>query len=119
MLKTFGLYDAALNNKQVGIFRYDMENKQFSMSIFKDIPIADLPLSLDIFASNGKYELSHKDVMTWIRGRICPPGRHNINDILKELNLQEYDEFEILMHTKARCDKDELYLLEKMGNNAL
>jgi len=110
MLKTFVLHDAALDHKQVGSFRYDTDDKQFSMSILTDIPIADLPLSLEIFAGNGKYELSHEDVLTWIRGRICPPGRQNINSILKELELPEYDEFEMLMHTMARCDKDELYL---------
>jgi hypothetical protein len=109
MLKSFGLYDAALN-KQVGVFRYDNNEKQFSMSIFTDISPVDLPLSLEIFANNGKYELDHKDVLTWIRGRICPSGRQNINSILKELDLSEYDEFGILMHTMARCDKDELYL---------
>ena len=81
------------------------------MSLFSDIPTVDLPLSLEIFADNGKRELTHQDVMTWIRGRICPAGRQNINSILKELDLPEYDEFEILMHTMARCDKDELYLV--------
>jgi len=109
MLKTFDLYDGALD-KQVGVFRYNTDEKQFSMSLFSDIPGIDLPLSLEIFADNGKYELSHKDVLSWIRGRICPPGRQNINSILKELNLTEYDEFGILMHTMAKCDKDELYL---------
>ena len=110
MLKTFGLYDAALDNKQVGVFRYAADVQQFSMSIFPEMPIAELPLSLEIFAGNGKHELTHKDVLTWIRGRICPPGRQNINSILKELNLSEYDEFEMLMNTMGRCDKDELYL---------
>jgi len=111
MLKTFGLHDDALG-RQVGIFRYDDDNKRFSMSLFPNIPTADLPLSLEIFAGNGKYELDSADVTTWIRGRICPSGRQNIGSILKELELEEYDEFGILMHTMARCDKDELYLSE-------
>jgi len=109
MLRTFGLHDGALN-KQVGTFRYDTDEKRFSMSLFQDIPAADLPLSLEIFAANNKYELDTNDVMTWIRGRICPSGRQNICSILRELDLPEYDEFGILMHTMARCDKDELYL---------
>ena len=109
MLRSFGLHDKALE-KQVGILRYDTDTKQFSMSLFTDVPANDLPLSLEIFANNGKRELNHQDVMTWIRGRICPPGRQNINSILKDFDLSEYDEFGILMHTMARCDKDELYL---------
>jgi hypothetical protein len=110
MLRTFELHDGALN-KQVGVFRYDTDTKKFSMTIFADIPLRDLPLSLDLFATNGKYELDDKDVLSWIRGRIVPSGRHNINAILKELGLHEYDEFGILMYTMARCDKDELYLV--------
>jgi hypothetical protein len=109
MSKVFALHDG-VSGKQVGIFRYDPDMEQFSLSLFPDIPADDLPLSLEIFAANGKRELAHQDVMTWIRGRICPSGRQNINSILKELNLSEYDEFGILMHTMARCDKDELYL---------
>ena len=109
MSRILELHDGALG-KQVGIFRYAPDSKQFSMSLFPNIPAVDLPLSLEIFAENGKRELSHQDVLTWIRGRICPSGRQNINSILKELDLTEYDEFGILMHTMARCDKDELYL---------
>lgn len=109
MSKTLELHDGALG-KQVGVLRYAADTKQFAMSLFPDIPAIDLPLSLEIFAAHDKRELTHQDVMTWIRGRICPSGRQNINSILKELDLLEYDEFAILMHTKARCDKDELYL---------
>ncbi len=111
MLKSFALLDGAVKER-VGTFRYDTDTKQFSMSISSDISAADLPLSLEIFADHGIRELNHSDVLTWIRGRICPPGRQNIQSILKELNLPEYDEFGILMQTMARCDKDELYLEE-------
>jgi hypothetical protein len=109
MLKTFGLYDDALD-KQVGEFRYDEASKQFSLTIFADISPDDLPLSLEIFAGNGKYELDHEDVLKWVRGRICPPGRQNISSILREFNLPEYDEYGLLMQTRGRCDKDGLGL---------
>ena len=117
-MKVFALNDDALQ-KQVGVFRYDIDKKQFSMSILPDIPAADLPLSLEIFAANGKRELGNEDVLTWLRGRICPPGRQNINSILKEHQLPEYDEFSMLMHTMARCDKDELYLAASMPGGIL
>jgi hypothetical protein len=83
------------------------------MTIAEDVPGADLPLSLEGFASRRKYALSHEDALRWIRGRICPPGRHNIRDILRDNGLSEYDEFGLLMVTKARCDKDGLYLSRK------
>jgi hypothetical protein len=115
MSRVFDLCDDALG-KIVGEFRYDIDAKQFSMTIFEDTPPEDLPLSLELFTSAGKYELGHEDVLRWLRGRICPPGRQNIKAILKELGLQEYDEFGILMHTMGRCGKDELYLVEREAN---
>jgi hypothetical protein len=110
MLHSFALCDGDLDNKQVGTFTYDSTSKQFAMTIADHIAPADLPLSLEGFANKKKYVLSHKDSLRWIRGRICPPGRHNIRDILRDNGLNEYDEFELLMVTKAKCDRDALYL---------
>lgn len=112
MLRNFVLRDGNLNNRQVGTFSYDTLLKKFEMTILQDISVSDLPLSLEGFANRQKYLLSHEDVLRWIRGRICPPGRHNIRDILKDNGLIEYDEFNLLMLNMARCDKDDLYLDE-------
>lgn len=113
MLRFFALYDANLDDCQVGTFSYDTDSKCYSMTISQDIPIEKLPLSLDIWVHCGKYELSHEETLRWIRGRICPPGRQNMAEIIRDNNLNGYDEFELLMITKARCGKDELYLVEK------
>jgi len=114
MLRNFALRDGDLNDKQVGIFTYDTKTKQFSMKINEDIPKDELPLSLEGFVNRQKYLLSNENVLRWIRGRICPPGRHNIREILKENGLTEYDEFGLLMITKGKCDKDCLYLDENI-----
>ena len=110
MLYTFAVCDGDLDNKQVGTLSYNSETRQFAMTIDNDVAIADLPLSLEGFANRNKYVLSHEDVLRWIRGRICPPGRHNIRDILRASGLNEYDEFGLLMVTGAKCDKDALYM---------
>ena len=112
MLRSFALYDGALGGIQVGMFTYDPITRQFAMRIFKDIQPEKLPLSLEGFALKGKHEMSHEDTLRWIKGRICQPGRHNIREILRSNGLEEYDEFSLLMVTKAKCDKDELYLVE-------
>ena len=112
MLRSFALIDGNLSGAQVGTFSYDTATGWFSMTINKEIPPDDLPLSLEGFAIRGKFDLSHEDAMRWIKGRICPPGRHNIREILRDNGLKEYDEFELLMVTMAKCDLDELYLVE-------
>ena len=113
MLRNFALRDGEQNDRQVGIFTYDPQMKQFSMTISEDVPKDELPLSLEGFVNRGKYILSNENVLRWIRGRICPPGRHNIREILKDNGLNEYDEFGLLMITKGKCDKDDLYLVEE------
>ncbi|MCL1983665.1 MAG: hypothetical protein FWG53_11360 [Clostridiales bacterium] len=110
MLQSFVLRDGNLNGRQVGALTYDSVAKQFSMTIAEDVPKDDLPLSLAGFANRNIRVLSHEDVLRWVRGRICPPGRHNIREILRDNGLKEYDEFGLLMVTQAKCDKDELYL---------
>ena len=113
MLRNFALNDGALGGLQVGTFSYDTASRRFSMTIDRSIPPENLPLSLEGFALKGKFELPHEDALRWVKGRICPPGRHNIREILRDNGLEEYDEFGLLMATKAKCDKDELYLVER------
>ena len=111
MLQSFAINDGDLNDRQVGTFSYDIETKKFAMTIDESVEKADLPLSLEGFANKNKYILSHEDTLRWVRGRICPPGRHNMRDILKHNGLDKYDEFELLMITNAKCDMDSLYLI--------
>ena len=110
MLQSFAMHDGDLGDRQVGTFSYDTETKKFAMTIAEDIEKADLPLSLEGFANKNKYILSHEDTLRWVKGRICPSGRHNMRDILKDNGLEEYDEFKLLIITNAICDKDSLYL---------
>ena len=110
MLKSFVLHDAGLNDKRIGKLLYNTETKQFSMSIDKNISANDLPLSLELLVYKGITDISHDDTIRWVRARICPPGRHNIREILSEIGLAEYDEFGILVATEAKCDKDDVYM---------
>ena len=112
MLRDFALHDGNLDGRQVGTFSYDTAARRFAMTIAKDIAMDDLPLSLECFAHRGIYELSHEDALRWMKGRICPPGRHNIREILRDNGLATYDEFGLLMVTGARCGLDGLYLCE-------
>ena len=112
MLRSFALHDGSLDGMKVGTLTYDTATRQFAMTVLESIPPEDLPLSLEGFALRNRHTLSHEDALRWIRGRICPPGRHNIREILRDNGLAEYDEFGLLMVMDARCDMDELYLVE-------
>lgn len=112
MLKTFALYDKDNNDKKVGVLSYDTGSKQFGIEVSDGIPVEELPLSLEIRVKDDARVIGNDEAISWVRSRICPPGRHNILEILHEYGLKEYDEFELLMVTKAQCDKDGLYLAD-------
>lgn len=42
--------------------------------------------------------------------RIVPPDRQNLGQILKENNLESYNEFELLTMAKGRCSQDNYYI---------
>ena len=112
MSKDFALHDGNLNDRQVGRLSYDEAQKKFSMCVDSAVPISDLPLSLEVLVNKGNYRLGHEDALRWVRMRLCPPGRHNIAEILSGIGLKEYDEFKMIEATAGKCDKDELYLIE-------
>ena len=112
MLRSFAIHDANLNDIQVGMLTYDTGHQQFMIMVDDSVNIDDLPLSLELLVHNENYNIGHDDAIRWVRSRICPPGRHNIREILSEIGIPEYDEFEIIAATEGKCGNDDLYLVE-------
>ena len=52
----------------------------------------------------------------WISDRVCPSGRHNINDILKGYNMKEYNPIELCVKRKGECVNDDM-ILEKLPDD--
>ena len=114
MLKTFAMRDGNLGDAQVGTLLYNKETQTFSMHISPHIAGEKLALSLELLVTRFGQNLNHQQVLLWIKGRICPPSRQNIREILNAYGLSKYDEFELLCLTLGRCDKDDVYLEEVM-----
>ena len=110
MSKTFVMRDGNQGDAQIGTLTYDQEKQVFSMNVSPDVPLEKLALSLELLVYRFGRNLTHQQVLLWIKGRICPPSRQNIREILKFNNMKEYREFDLLSLTLGRCDKDEVYL---------
>jgi len=95
---------------------YNTDKKLFNLVINKTADLKRMPASLWVYASSGKYDLSHADSLEWVRDRIIPDGRQNIQSILRGAKLDEYDEFGMLRYTKGKCVQDNLYI-SGMGAN--
>jgi ABC-type ATPase with predicted acetyltransferase domain len=89
---------------------YDPGKKLFNLVIDKAADVKQMPASLWVYASSGKYDLSHADSLDWVKDRIIPEGRQNIQSILRNAKMDEYDEFKMLRYTKGKCVQDDLYV---------
>lgn len=110
MQKSFAICDPRLDGKTVATLLYDTNSRKFHISIEESADVLKLPISLKMHAEMGRYELDSDFSIAWVRARMCPPSRHNISSILRNLGLEEYDEYEILMKTAGKSLMDDLYL---------
>lgn len=65
-----------------------------------------------MWAKQGRRVITGSDAKYWLSKRICPPGRHNIRDILKNNGLKEYNAAVLIAHNKGICSWDELWFEE-------
>ena len=86
--------------------------KLFNLVINKNADIKKMPASLWVYASSGKYDLNHADSLEWVKDRIIPEGRQNIQAILRNGKMNEYDEYKMLRYTKGKCVQDNLYVVD-------
>ena len=114
MLKQYAICNPAVFDGvyKVATLYYDTESKRYRIDIDKRADVDKLPISLKVHAEQGRYELDESFSMDWVRARVCPPSRHNILSILRDIGLSEYDEHGILMYTGGKSLMDDLFLEE-------
>lgn len=97
--------------KDLGYLFYFTEN-MFYIELPKDINEWETPLILSSFVKKKKYTVGAYFTELWVQQRIIPIDRQNLGQILKDNNLKEYDEFQLLVLANGRCAQDEYYITE-------
>lgn len=105
MEKLFGIFWKEIlignlfKNEEKYVFKYDKEGitKANEMGFKYIVGFKDI---------NQEY-ISEK-LFSFFVSRIPPRNRHDIDRILKELELAEYDEIEIIKRTNGKCFTDNL-----------
>lgn len=108
-LKVYNVRDA---NQVWAKLTYNTDNKEFHISIPRDIDLIKSPIMLSLYAENGKFELDAQQSLYWVRERLIPPERMNIGEILRGIGLTEYDEYKMLLALRGRCVQDDMYIEE-------
>ena len=100
------------DKKTLAYLLYYEKEKSFYIELPDDADPWETPLILSSFAKKNITTVNSYWSRMWVEQRIIPSDRQNIGQVLKENNLSEYDEFDLLMLSNGRCAQDELYLEE-------
>ena len=110
MKRKFEIIDGRLNVLQ-GYLWYDTDTKEFSMRTADKYIDCD-NLFFNVLHKQGIRDVPQHIVDRWIDGRIIPPNRQGLYDILKEMGVTEYDRFTMLKYNDAVCQMDSSYIRE-------
>ena len=111
-MKIFAIRDEAdPRRKDLAFLLYYEHTRQFYIELPNQADPWDTPLLLSSFAEKGVESVNSYWSRLWVQQRIVPPDRQNIQQILRENGLKEYDEYALLILAKGRCAQDDYYLV--------
>lgn len=91
---------------------YNEEERDYRIEIEPWATENDVPMLLIPFIHTKERTLDGTWSRRWVEERIVPPSRQNIGQVLKANNLDEYDDFKLLLVSMGRCCQDDFELVE-------
>lgn len=111
-MKIFAIRDeSAINQIDLAYLLYYEVEKRFYIELPENADSWETPLLLSSFIKKGETSINSYWSKLWVQQRIVPTDRQNLGQVLRDNNLKEYDEFELLMLSMGRCAQDDYYLV--------
>lgn len=101
-----------IRKKDLAYLLYYEKEKRFYIELPDDADVWETPLILDSFLKRGQKTINSYWSLKWVQQRIIPTDRQNLGQILKDNEMEEYDEFQLLIAGEGRCAQDDYYLFE-------
>ena len=98
------------NDIDIGVLLYYEKEKTFLIELSAELDEWTAPLLFTGFVKQHIYTIPRDISFAWVRERVIPSGRQNINDILSHHRLKEYDEMKLLELSEGKCSQDNLYI---------
>ena len=108
-MKYFDIFDSE-NGYSVGILLYFEREKAFIVELADGLDEWTAPLLFTAYVKRGILTIPRDVSLAWVRERIIPSNRQNINQILKNHKLKEYDEIKFLEISEGKCSQDSLII---------
>lgn len=115
MKNILGIYKSSNTNDIVGVLFYSPKYSIYHIEI-NDHYSEKLPAVFS-FYKRGKC-IDPIAAGQWVKDRVIPNDRENIDKIIKKAGLKKYDEFKLLKYTKGRSTQDDFFL-EKIDYNKI
>ena len=110
-MKAYAIVDTALN-RTLGTLLYFEKEKTFIAELESDLDEWTAPLLFAGLVKKGIFTMPRDIALTWVRERVIPPGRQNIDAILSHHHLKEYDEMKLLELSGGKCCQDAICIKE-------
>lgn len=111
-MKIFAIRDeSAETDKDLAYLLYYEHDKRFYIELLEDMEPWEVPLLLDSFVKQNETTINSYWSKIWVQQRIIPTDRQNIGRILHDNDIEEYDEYKLLMLAMGRCAQDDYYLV--------
>ncbi|WP_051204984.1 DUF2442 domain-containing protein [Butyrivibrio sp. VCD2006] len=108
-MKYFEIVDEE-NNMSIGTLIYYEKEHSFIIELQDYLDEWSAPLLFMNHVKKGIFTISREFSLMWVKARIIPSGRQNINSILANHKLKSYDEMKFLELSHGRCSQDSLYV---------
>ena len=108
-MKYYDIFDNE-NGYSVGTLLYFEREKVFIVELADGLDEWTAPLLFTAYVKRGIFTIPRDVSLAWIRERIIPSNRQNINQILKNHKLKEYDEIRFLEISEGKCSQDSIVI---------
>ena len=111
-MKIFAIRDeSAIDQIDLAYLLYYEVEKRFYIELPENADPWKTPLLLSSFIKKGETSINSYWSKIWVQQRIVPTDRQNLGQVLRDNNLKEYDEFDLLMLSMGRCAQDDYFLV--------
>lgn len=114
-MKIFEIIDEE-NEISIGVLLYYEKEGTYIIELQNYLDEWTAPLLLANYVRKNIYTIPREISFLWVKERVIPSGRQNINAILARHKLKSYDEMKMLEISEGRCSQDRLSIkkIEKL-----
>lgn len=107
---TFERYDLMYGIEKIGDFMVHVGKFGRQFHVHLDVEDYESNAFVQIVALKTGNEIYDREVRLWFRARVVPRNRINIDKVLQELGLSEYDQWTIIKMNNGQNLKDTLWI---------